>query len=246
MPADIRDRIKEVAVRRQQDALFREVEKRREEQEKKDDSFISTLLRTNAHNNYVVNVLGSRGVTGEDLQVNAPELTNVPNALIVNAHGSRAFEGFSAPEGYPSPRAVDEGFNLSQIAHKLGPMTNEIKRAFILSCYAGGYSPDAIKAVFPNVEQIVTPRRSQPTSGVHLPSLVTERYTPLFGEAGPSFSPYFSITPQKTNAVYSAPDWLGTNKFFIQRPVTADDLDYEALLRRRGETNRLTSPNTPY
>lgn len=126
----------------------------------------------------------------------APQITNVPNSVVIIGHGMPNSKGFytgDQPRGKtgsalvnkyladheywiangmigPEPKP-DISIPIEDIAKGLGGATNAVKKAFIISCYNAGYTYSDIKKVFPNVDKIIATRTDMPTSGYYASDL---------------------------------------------------------------------------
>lgn len=157
----------------------------------------------------MVDIAGNLGA-----KVVAPKLTNLDNTVTVSAHGGQ-LSGFSPDESATNSLAkavkekIDSGGQLSleDIAQHIGPATNSIKRAIIDACFAAGYNFNSVKKLFPNLEQLVAPSTANPVSAVYLPYLL-QKETGFNQHSISNISPFFSVTPTKTNVVRQASDWL--------------------------------------
>jgi len=130
-------------------------------------------------------------------------LTNLPNTLVIQGHGSEWAQGLTGgdndtnelakavmarrnlaldkPESEPrqlgDPRTLG-ALRLGEIAKSLAGATNDVKRVVLMACYRAGYSPAEIKAHFPNVEQIIASNPDSSTSPGYLEGMFNREPNP--------------------------------------------------------------------
>lgn len=162
--------------------------------------------------NYTMDIAGDLGTS-----VRAPTLTNLPNTLVVSAHGGRN-SGFSPDKSATNELAkivrqkIDKGgeLTLEDIASSMGSATNDIKRAIISACFAAGYNYDRVKSLFPKLEQLVAPSTELPSSAVY-DRYLTRKVSPPMSYTESlrgKMSPLFNITPTQTNSITKTSDYL--------------------------------------
>lgn len=162
-------------------------------------------------------------------------LTNLENTLMIAAHGS-PYGGFT-----PDPtstnklanlirsRFEDKGeegtLTLKEIADVVGPVTNDVKRVIIDACFAAGYTFQDVKKLFPNLNQLVSPSVSIPTSASNTEDLVQNQRKSV-QNVSPKISPFFSITETDTNRIERAKDWLKSPELQkVQVPLSSLEVD---------------------
>lgn len=185
-------------------------------------------LTPNPRSNYMVDIAGRLGAG-----VYAPGLTNLSNTLTVSSHGGN-LSGFSPDESATNSLAKvikqrkEQGGQLSleDIASNMGTATNDVKRAIIDACYAAGYNFDTVKKLFPNLEQLVAPSTSLPTSAYYLRDLTSPQPT-AFQHTSTNLSPLYSLTPTSTNVIRQSSDWLNPEESkLMAQPLTEKEKEH--------------------
>jgi len=148
-------------------------------------------------------------------------LKTVPNSLIATGHGSpegltnaaerRIYPDRASFEKYQQP--IPRDTNLEELAARMGPMTNEIKRVFIEACFASGYTFPEVKRIFPNLEQLISPSPTQSVTEWPIHTLMVPEPIRHLPKRNLGKSLYYNITPTGTNVIRQMSDWAGTNRW---------------------------------
>lgn len=202
----------------------------------------AAMAKGEGRKNYMFDIAGDLGVLAR-----APSLTNLPNTLIVSAHG-QPLSGFSPDKTATNDLAnvirekikTGDQLSLEDIASRMGSATNEVKRAIINACYSAGYNFRTVKRLFPNLEELVSPTTEQPTSAAYLRNLTRPVPDPTTYHTK-EISPFFKITPTQTNVIRKVVD-LVPNPLAqkIETPLSDEEKRLDSLLSDR--TNSVWTP----
>ncbi len=215
------------------------------------DSLSSGMVKYTPLKSYTFDIAGDLGSLKR-----APTLTNLSNTLTISAHGG-PLSGFGVDKSATNQLAdtvrtrLNQGQQLSveDIAKTLGPATNDVKRAIIDACYAAGYNFQHLKTLFPNLEQLVAPSTSDPTSAYYLRYLTRPTPQPSsYTQSG--ISPMFSVTPTSTNMIRQTSDWLSpSDAKRVQVPLSKDEQRLDSIMPNKpqawGLTNYSSKPALP-
>lgn len=156
-------------------------------------------------------------------------ITNVPNTVVVNGHGSQADGGYSLDQNYKDSRSVDEqkkfalwravtglaDFDLSDVASVMGPATNNVNHLINASCYGGDCkSFDRAKKLFPNLQSMV----GSTSTNLFWPNML---YPAVYGSGPSTNGVMLETTPTATNQI-TGTNWPGWLKAVYRRQQGSD------------------------